>query len=121
MNQTFALLLFIVAFFLLCLLTTGIWNTWQEYRWSRENERLDRLDARTRRIAELEVDLGIVPLTQGTCAQCQHPLQIGALYCAFCGEPTQQRPKWCQLCKVMVLPEAKFCPHCRASLATRMR
>ena len=68
------------------------------------------------KIAELEASLDMVPPTEGVCAQCHKPLQVGAEFCAFCGAATTPQPLVCPHCATVALPGSAFCPHCRARL-----
>lgn len=69
------------------------------------------------KIAELEASLNMAPPTEGECAHCHKPLQVGAEFCEFCGAPTAQRPRVCPHCATVALPGAAFCPNCRARLS----
>lgn len=66
--------------------------------------------------AELEAELGIMPPTEGKCAHCHKPLQVGAEFCEFCGAPKAPHPLVCPHCATVTLPGASFCPNCRARL-----
>ncbi|SRR5258706_2105127 len=81
----------------------------------REAEEQKKL-AMKRQIAVMEMQLGILPPTSGTCRACHKPLQTGAEFCQYCGVPVLERPKVCPACAATALPDAKWCPQCRASL-----
>jgi RNA polymerase subunit RPABC4/transcription elongation factor Spt4 len=76
----------------------------------------ERILSRRRRTAHLEADLGIVPPTEGECASCHKPLQVGAAFCAYCGKPTVARPRVCPTCYTTTQPDASFCPQCGTAL-----
>ena len=76
----------------------------------------ERVLSRRRRTAHLEADLGIVPPTEGECASCHKPLQVGAAFCAYCGKPTVAHPRICPICYTTTQPDASYCPQCGAVL-----
>lgn len=67
--------------------------------------------------AELEAELGMVSPTEGKCATCGKPLQVGASYCQYCGAPTVIRPRICPVCATVAQSDANYCPKCRTPLA----
>ncbi|HET9016785.1 MAG TPA: zinc ribbon domain-containing protein [Thermomicrobiaceae bacterium] len=71
---------------------------------------------RRQRIAELEIQTGIEPLTDGYCVQCGQPLQADAQFCAFCRAPVKPVPRICPTCATVTLPGAVFCPKCGTTL-----
>jgi hypothetical protein len=87
----------------------------QVYQTYRQNKQQAPIRLR-HKIAEQEAQLGIVPQTDGTCRNCQKPLQIGAEFCAYCGVPVIERPRICPNCATTTLPDAQWCPKCRTRL-----
>lgn len=71
------------------------------------------------KIAEQEVQLGIMPLTNGSCRVCNQPLQQGAEYCVYCGATVTEHPRICPNCAAVTFPNAKWCPKCRTQLSGR--
>lgn len=101
----------------------GIWpyvlpiyffQAFQTYRYFKQQEPLER----RRKIAQLEAQMGLMPHTEGTCRNCQKPLQVGAEYCAHCGAPVIEQPRICPNCATTTFPDAKWCPKCRYPLDT---
>lgn len=89
-------------------------QAFKTYRRDRQAEPL-----RTRlRVAKLEAELGIMPLTEGACPSCGKPLQVGAEFCVYCGKTLVEKPKVCPSCGATALPDARWCPKCRTPLAT---
>ena len=90
------------------------------YLWRITNEYFQTQKAitaqRPHKIAQLEAQLGIMPVTEGECRACQKPMQVGAEFCAFCGVDTIERPLVCPNCATTALPDAKFCSKCRTEL-----
>jgi RNA polymerase subunit RPABC4/transcription elongation factor Spt4 len=84
------------------------------YRHYRQLEPLRR----RRKIAEQEVELGMIPRTDGNCHKCHQPLQLGAEFCAYCGVRVTERPGICPECYATTLPDARWCPVCGAQLDT---
>lgn len=77
---------------------------------------LDAESARLQRIATMEGELGILPSTEGECANCHKPLQAGAEFCAYCGAPVAPALRLCPNCHARTFPDAKWCPECGAAL-----
>jgi RNA polymerase subunit RPABC4/transcription elongation factor Spt4 len=75
---------------------------------------------RPHQIAQLEAQLGILPVKDGVCRACHKPLQLGAEFCAFCGETAIEKPLICPNCATIVLPGASFCPKCRTALSENL-
>lgn len=90
-------------------------GAWIDYR----RTRLAEEQQRPFQIAQMESELGMAPATEGTCASCGKPLQVGAQFCGYCRAPVAPRPQVCSSCATVTLPDAKWCPKCGASLASQ--
>lgn len=84
--------------------------------WKRRQPRPTRAFDHEREIAKLEGELGILPLAEGTCANCHRPLQAGAEFCAYCGTPVALPLQVCSACGARTFPDAEWCPKCGAAL-----
>jgi hypothetical protein len=69
-----------------------------------------------RKIAEQEIQVGIIPKTDGACRICHKPLQVDAEFCMYCGAVVKEHPKICPNCATVALADAKWCPKCRTPL-----
>jgi RNA polymerase subunit RPABC4/transcription elongation factor Spt4 len=90
-------------------------GAWIDFR----RARLTEEQQRPFRIAQMESELGLAPATEGTCAACGKPLQVGAEFCGYCRAPVAARPKVCSSCAAVTLPDANWCPKCGASLTSQ--
>jgi len=68
------------------------------------------------KIAEQEVQLGVIPQIDGTCRVCHKSLQLDAEFCMYCGSTVTEHPKVCPNWATITLNDAKWCPKYRASL-----
>lgn len=96
------------------LLVVYLSQAFQTYRYFKQQEPLKRRS----KIAELEAQMGFMPHAEGTCRNCQKPLQIGAEYCAYCGVSVIEQPRICPNCATTTFPDAKWCPKCQHPLDT---
>ena len=84
--------------------------------WKRRDAAPSSAFQREREIARLEGELGIEPVSEGTCAKCGRPLQAGAEFCAYCGAPVNPPLQVCPNCGASTFADAEFCPKCGAPL-----
>ena len=84
--------------------------------WKRRDAAPSSAFPREREIARLEGELGIEPVSEGTCAKCGRPLQAGAEFCAYCGAPVNPPLQLYPNCGASTFADAEFCPKCGAPL-----
>ena len=66
--------------------------------------------------AHLESKLGMMPIVEGECEHCHHPLTLDATFCTYCGKETHPKAKVCSSCATLAPPDARYCPKCRTAL-----
>ena len=66
--------------------------------------------------AHLESKLGMMPIVEGECEHCHHPLIFDATFCTYCGKETHPKAKVCSSCATLAPPDARYCPKCRTAL-----